>query len=228
MDQQSSPPPPKKNIHSALLPLSICPSYFPRTCWWAPQITKVGPLGSKTTHNSRPNSLPALGTPRGTIICPFCTLHSTTVCMYARVVMCTVFVYKKLEANHITHSWSLSLAKCWISLQVTSTIPSKQNTCSTMYLHLSMSYHLGNLRGYPTSLFVQGLHLGPMVGIIHHHLETIKAHALELFSSRHVRRIGLVQRWGAALRWKIGDGGHIDVWQWCEANNADPHFECWE
>ena len=118
-----------------------------------------------------------------------------------------MYPLQKLEANHITHSWSLSLAKCWVSLQVTSTIPSKQNTCSTMYLHLSTSYHLGNLRGYPTSLFIQGLHLGPMVGIIHHHLETIKAHALELFSSRHVRRIGLVQRWGA-LRWKIGDWCH--------------------
>ena len=39
---------------------------------------------------------------------------------------------------------------------------------------------------------------------------TIKAHALELFSARHVRRIGLVQRWGDRVM--TGDWCHIDVW----------------
>lgn len=113
------------------------------------------------------------------------------------------------KSHHPFLLWWLSLAKCWISLHVTSTIPSKQNTCLTISLHLSMLYHLGNLRGYPNML-IQGLHLGPMVGIIHHHLETIKAHALELFSARHVRRIGLVQRWGDRVM--TGDWCHIDVW----------------
>ena len=50
-------------------------------CWVAKQLTTLDQI-----HYQH------WGAPRGTIICPFCALHNTTVCMYARVVMCTVFV----------------------------------------------------------------------------------------------------------------------------------------
>ena len=118
MQHDSTPPTKKTSTHHCFhFPFLLHTS--PRTPWWAPQITKVGPLSSKTTLDqihyqhwgpSMVHHLSILYTPPCYVV-HVCTC-SDVYCMYYIYTIMYVSPSKIRSRWHHSFSlWSLSLAK---------------------------------------------------------------------------------------------------------------------